>query len=289
MDNNQTVLGLFAVLLATVRFISRWWAWEMNKVSKTVTGKPVKADKTSVVLVTRDRRRVAFLKALMPPDEFAVTVLTDADMALNVIRRDAPELVVLQTADVLGGGLMVIQKLRMFSTVPLVLVAEMEDAAVTILALKVGADLVLTPQQDSKLALEQMRTLVRRATLSGPDSPENKRLMRRGPLEMDATCHIVTWKGTPVTLTRTEFMLLHALAKRPMHVRSRDQLHSMSYEDGIFVEERTIDSHIKRIRRKLREVDPEFEAIETLYGLGYRFRGEPEGMLREPIPFKRVS
>ena len=276
MDNNQTVLGLFAVLLATVRFISRWWAWEMNKVSKTVTGKPVKADKTSVVLVTRDRRRVAFLKALMPPDEFAVTVLTDADMALNVIRRDAPELVVLQTADVLGGGLMVIQKLRMFSTVPLVLVAEMEDAAVTILALKVGADLVLTPQQDSKLALEQMRTLVRRATLSGP-------------LEMEATCHIVTWKGTPVTLTRTEFMLLHALAKRPMHVRSRDQLHSMSYEDGIFVEERTIDSHIKRIRRKLREVDPEFEAIETLYGLGYRFRGEPEGMLREPIPFKRVS
>jgi len=98
--------------------------------------------------------------------------------------------------------------------------------------------------------------------------------MVRGKLEMDPGRHKVRWNGEPVTLTVTEFLILEALAMRPGFVKSRDQLLDIAYQDDVYVDDRTIDSHIKRLRRKFRQVDPQFDAIETLYGVGYRFDEE---------------
>jgi two-component system response regulator ChvI len=91
---------------------------------------------------------------------------------------------------------------------------------------------------------------------------------------MDPARHRVTWGGINVTLTVTEFLILETLAQRPGIVKTRNQLMDAAYQDDIYVDDRTIDSHIKRVRRKFRQVDPEFDAIETLYGAGYRFSDE---------------
>ena len=106
-----------------------------------------------------------------------------------------------------------------------------------------------------------------------PDSEENK-VMQRGHLTMDPLRHAVTWKGLDVSLTVTEFLLLQALAQRPGFVKSRDQLMDVAYDDQVYVDDRTIDSHIKRLRKKMRMVDEDFSAIETLYGIGYRYNEE---------------
>ncbi|GEM73034.1 hypothetical protein SAQ01S_28000 [Sphingomonas aquatilis NBRC 16722] len=96
----------------------------------------------------------------------------------------------------------------------------------------------------------------------------------RGRLSMDPARHRTTWDDAPVTLTVTEFLILETLAQRPGIVKTRNQLMDAAYQDDIYVDDRTIDSHIKRLRRKFRQVDPEFDAIETLYGAGYRFSEE---------------
>ena len=101
---------------------------------------------------------------------------------------------------------------------------------------------------------------------------ENDKVIRRGRLEMDPMRHLSLWEGQPVTLTVTEFLILHALAQRPGFVKSRDSLMDAAYDDQVYVDDRTIDSHIKRIRKKFRDVDPGFNSIETLYGVGYRYR-----------------
>ena len=99
-------------------------------------------------------------------------------------------------------------------------------------------------------------------------------MIERGRLALDPARHRVSWNGRDVTLTVTEFMILEALAQRPGVVKSRNQLMDVAYQDDIYVDDRTIDSHIKRMRRKFRAVDDDFAAIETLYGIGYRFAEE---------------
>ncbi len=106
-----------------------------------------------------------------------------------------------------------------------------------------------------------------------PPDQEQPQIVR-GRLAMDPARHRVAWDGKDVTLTVTEFMILEALAQRPGVVKSRNQLMDVAYQEDIYVDDRTIDSHIKRLRRKFRTVDDDFRAIETLYGVGYRFAEE---------------
>jgi len=106
------------------------------------------------------------------------------------------------------------------------------------------------------------------------EETEDNKVMVRGDLTMDPLRHAGKWKGNDVSLTVTEFLLLQALAQRPGFVKSRDQLMDVAYDDQIYVDDRTIDSHIKRLRKKMRSVDDEFSAIETLYGIGYRYNEE---------------
>jgi len=124
---------------------------------------------------------------------------------------------------------------------------------------------------------QSARALLRRQdAISGEEieETEDTKIMVRGELTMDPLRHAVKWKGMDVSLTVTEFLLLQALAQRPGFVKSRDQLMDVAYDDQVYVDDRTIDSHIKRLRKKMRNTDDEFSAIETLYGIGYRYNEE---------------
>ena len=174
-------------------------------------------------------------------------------------------------------GLELLRRLREKSQIPVIFLTSKDDELDEALGLAMGADDYIAKPFSQRLLIARIRAILRRAELT--QSPEGTEIETQGPLErgrlvMDPARHRVTWAGTPVTLTVTEFLILETLAQRPGIVRTRNQLMDAAYQDDIYVDDRTIDSHIKRVRRKFREVDSEFDAIETLYGAGYRFSEE---------------
>tara|TARA_B100000787_G_scaffold62373_1_gene45817 strand:- start:141 stop:572 length:432 start_codon:yes stop_codon:yes gene_type:complete len=137
-----------------------------------------------------------------------------------------------------------------------------------------GADDYVKKPFSQRIFLERIWALLRRenATVGTiPIESANNKVTERGPLYMDPLRHRVTWHGADVPLTVTEFALLQTLALRPGFVKSRDQLMDVAYNEQVYVDDRTIDSHIKRLRKKMRAVDRDFNSIESLYGIGYRF------------------
>jgi two-component system response regulator ChvI len=162
-------------------------------------------------------------------------------------------------------------------SMPVIFLTSKDDEIDEILGLRMGADDYVKKPFSQRLLIERVRSLLRRQeALDGAEIEETEetKIMVRGQLTMDPLRHSVSWKGNNVTLTVTEFMLLQALAQRPGFVKSRDQLMDVAYDDQIYVDDRTIDSHIKRLRKKMRTADDTFNAIETLYGIGYRYNEE---------------
>jgi two-component system response regulator ChvI len=135
-----------------------------------------------------------------------------------------------------------------------------------------GADDYIKKPFSQRLLLERIRALLRRGEKPGGDTKEAGERIVRGDLVLDPSRHLCVWKAKQVNLTVTEFLLLKSLAERPGHVKNRDQLMDAAYGETIYVDDRTIDSHIKRLRKKFREIDDGFAQIETLYGIGYRYR-----------------
>ena len=140
------------------------------------------------------------------------------------------------------------------------------------MGLRMGADDYIKKPFSQRLLIERIRTLLRREVSRGDTEKSAEASLTRGDLTLDPNRHLCTWKGDPVELTVTEFLLLKSLAQRPGHVKSRDQLMDSAYGENIYVDDRTIDSHIKRLRKKFKAIDAEFNQIETLYGVGYRYR-----------------
>ena len=172
-------------------------------------------------------------------------------------------------------GLELLRRLREKSDMPVIFLTSKDEELDEALGLAMGADDYITKPFSQRLLIARVKAILRRATYdkvtgNGEAEPEPEPMVR-GKLEMDPARHHVRWDGRPLTLTVTEFMILEALANRPGVVRTRDQLMDAAYQDDVYVDDRTIDSHIKRLRRKFREIDPEFTAIDTLYGAGYRF------------------
>jgi two-component system response regulator ChvI len=148
-----------------------------------------------------------------------------------------------------------------------------DDEIDEVIGLRMGADDYITKPFSQRLLIERIRTLLRREALRNkPAEPESKEKVVRGNLELDDARHLCTWKKKPVNLTVTEYLLVKSLAQRPGHVKNRDQLIDMAYGENIYVDDRTIDSHIKRVRKKFKAVDQDFNQIETLYGVGYRYK-----------------
>jgi two-component system response regulator ChvI len=180
-------------------------------------------------------------------------------------------------------GMEVLRRLRQSSAVPVIILTSKDDEIDEILGFNLGADDYIRKPFSQRLLIERVKAVLRRAnpeddpvTAAAPGGAEEEgseaRAIKRGRLTLDPARHDCLWEGKPVRLTVTEFLLLQSLAQRPGFVKSRDNLMDAAYEDQVYVDDRTIDSHIKRMRKKFREVDPEFDAIETLYGVGYRYR-----------------
>jgi two-component system response regulator ChvI len=231
----------------------------------------------SIALVDDDRNILTSVSIALQAEGFAVRIYSDGEAALRAFAENSPDLVVLDIKMPRMDGMEVLRRLREKSQIPVIFLTSKDDEIDEALGLAMGADDYIAKPFSLRLLIARIRAILRRTDARAePPSEEQAPAERlvRGRLDMDPARHKVRWGGMEVVLTVTEFMILEALAQRPGFVKSRDQLMDAAYQDDVYVDDRTIDSHIKRLRRKFRAVDPEFKAIETLYGVGYRFGEE---------------
>ena len=228
---------------------------------------------TKIALVDDDRNILTSVTMALEAEGFSVDTYRDGAEALRGLSGKPADLVVLDIKIPRMDGMELLAKLRRNSDVPAIFLTSKDDEVDEVLGLKMGADDYIRKPFSQRLLIERIRAVLRRAEGAGEGGAgESRNAIVRGNLVLDPERHLCTWKGQPVQLTVTEFLILQALAQRPGHVKSRDQLMDAAYDDNIYVDDRTVDSHIKRLRKKFRGEDEEFDGIETLYGVGYRYR-----------------
>ncbi len=230
-----------------------------------------------IVLVDDDRNILTSVSIGLQAEGFATRLYADGSVALKAILDNPPDLAVFDIKMPRMDGLELLRRLRETSDVPVIFLTSKDEEPDEALGLAMGADDYITKPFSQRLLVARIKAILRRSELvrrEGGDEGEGDSAVpeiRRGRLVMDPSRHQVSWDGVPVSLTVTEFLILAALASRPGVIRSRNQLMDTAYSDDVFIDDRTIDSHIKRLRRKFRAVDPHFAAIETLYGAGYSY------------------
>jgi two-component system response regulator ChvI len=230
----------------------------------------------TIALVDDDRNILTSVSIALQSEGFVTRVYSDGGTALKAFSDNPPDLGVFDIKMPNMDGMELLRRLREFSSMPVIFLTSKDDELDEALGLAMGADDYISKPFSQRLLLARVRAILRRQELArgeaaaAQDQPEQP-LLERGRLVMDPARHKVLWDGKDVTLTVTEFLILEALAQRPGVVKNRNQLLDIAYQDDVYVDDRTIDSHIKRIRRKFRARDPQFDAIETLYGVGYRF------------------
>ena len=228
----------------------------------------------TIALVDDDRNIVASVSIALESEGFKVRTYSDGAEALRGLTAQPVDLAVLDIKMPRMDGMELLQRLRRTTAMPVIFLTSKDDEVDELMGLRMGADDYIKKPFSQKLLIERIRALLRRVevTAAGEDSNAPGNMLVRGQLTLDQARHVCAWKGVNVDLTVTEFLLLKALAQRPGHVKNRDQLIDSAYGEHIYVDDRTIDSHIKRLRKKFREIDEEFTHIETLYGVGYRYR-----------------
>ncbi|MGE4219307.1 MAG: response regulator transcription factor [Alphaproteobacteria bacterium] len=225
----------------------------------------------TIALVDDDRNILTSVSMALEAEGFTVRTYADGEEALRGLAQRPVDLAVLDIKMPRLDGMELLQKLRQTSQFPVIFLTSKDDEVDELLGLRMGADDYIKKPFSQRLLIERIRTLLRRTELANETSSGDG-VLTRGDLVLDSGRHQCSWKGKDVSLTVTEFLLLKALASRPGHVKNRDQLMDAAYGESIYVDDRTIDSHIKRLRRKFKEVDGDFAQIETLYGVGYRYR-----------------
>lgn len=233
----------------------------------------------SIALVDDDRNILTSVSIALQSEGFAVRVYSDSEAALKALVENPPDLAVLDIKMPKMDGMELLRRLREKNAVPTIFLTSKDDELDEALGLAMGADDYITKPFSQRLLIARIRAILRRTDARAQPEPSEEdetpaEKIVRGRLSMDPARHRVQWMGKEVTLTVTEFLILEALAQRPGFVKSRDQLMDAAYQDDVYVDDRTIDSHIKRLRRKFRQIDGDFKAIETLYGVGYRFAEE---------------
>ena len=226
----------------------------------------------TIALVDDDRNILTSVTITLEAEGFAVRTYSDGAEALRGLAQQPVDLAVLDIKMPRMDGMELLEKLRKTSSLPVIFLTSKDDEVDELMGLRMGADDYIKKPFSQRLLIERIRSILRREESRNATGQTAEAAMMRGPLMMDPTRHLCTWDGRPIELTVTEFLLLKALAQRPGHVKSRDQLMDSAYGENIYVDDRTIDSHIKRMRKKFRQVDKTFDAIETLYGVGYRYR-----------------
>jgi two-component system response regulator ChvI len=230
----------------------------------------------TIALVDDDRNILTSVSMALEAEGFRVRTFTDGSEALRGITTQPVDLAVLDIKMPRMDGMELLQRLRKSTLVPVIFLTSKDDEVDEVLGLRMGADDYIKKPFSQRLLIERIRALLRRGELARESSEGGTaQVVVRGDLILDPARHSCTWKGQPVDLTVTEFLIVKSLTVRPGHVKNRDQLIDAAYGEHIYVDDRTIDSHIKRLRRKFRDVDPNFGHIETLYGVGYRYREDP--------------
>ena len=233
-----------------------------------------------ITLVDDDENIVTSVSLALESHGHTVKAYFDGAAGLAALENDPPDVAILDVKMPRMDGMEVLRRLRRTSEVPVIILTSKDEEIDEILGFNLGADDYMHKPFSQRLLLERVKAVLRRAGRGEPDDPAspaaaadlNARALKRGKLTLDPARHESLWDGKPVKLTVTEFLLLQSLAQRPGFVKSRDNLMDAAYDDQVYVDDRTIDSHIKRMRKKFRQVDKTFDAIETLYGVGYRYR-----------------
>jgi len=230
-----------------------------------------------VALVDDDRNILTSISIALQSEGFATRVYTDGATALKALTDNPPDLAVFDIKMPRMDGMELLRRLREVSMMPVIFLTSKDDEQDEAAGLAMGADDYIAKPFSQKLLIARIRAILRRSSSASPASgveeaegPSGEEMIR-GRLAMDPSRHRVQWNARTVSLTVTEFLILEALASRPGVIKSRNQLMDAAYPDDVFVDDRTVDSHIKRMRRKFRLVDPQFSAIETLYGAGYSY------------------
>ncbi|MEQ8369353.1 MAG: response regulator transcription factor [Alphaproteobacteria bacterium] len=228
-----------------------------------------------IALIDDDRNILASVTMALEAEGFAVTTYPDGAEALRGLTDKPADLAVLDIKMPKMDGMELLGRLRKMSALPVIFLTSKDDEVDEAMGLRMGADDYIKKPFSQRLLIERIRAVLRRhapaADGRARELPSASAIMR-GDLLLDPARHECRWKNVRIDLTVTEFLLLQALAQRPGHVKNRDQLMDAAYGDNVYVDDRTIDSHIKRMRKKFKDADPDFGEIETLYGLGYRYR-----------------
>ena len=226
--------------------------------------------KETIALIDDDRNILTSISIALEKEGFGVQTYLDGESALIGLARTPPDLAVIDIKMPKMDGEELLKKLRKKTTMPVIFLTSKDDEIDEIMGLRMGADDYIKKPFSQRLLMERVKAVLRRHEVSSGNEI-NDEIVRRNDLVLDPSRHRCTWKEMEVNLTVTEFLLIQSLTRRPGHVKSRDQLIDAAYGDNMYVDDRTIDSHIKRLRRKFKDVDDEYSQIETLYGVGYRY------------------
>jgi two-component system response regulator ChvI len=228
----------------------------------------------TIALVDDDRNILTSVGMTLEAEGYQVQKYTDGAAALQGLQDTPPDIAIFDIKMPRMDGMELLRRIRQKSDLPVIFLTSKDDEIDELFGLKMGADDFIKKPFSQRLLVERVKAVLRRASTRDGTQPQTEasRIIERGKLLMDPDRHSCTWDGKPVTLTVTEFLILQSLAQRPGIVKSRDSLMDAAYDDQVYVDDRTIDSHIKRLRKKFKLADENFEAIETLYGVGYRFK-----------------
>ncbi|MEL6709198.1 MAG: response regulator transcription factor [Pseudomonadota bacterium] len=234
-----------------------------------------------IALVDDDRNILTTVSIALQAEGFVTRLYSDGETALKALLENPPDLAVFDIKMPKMDGMELLTRVREKSDLPVIFLTSKDDEADEEEGLERGADDYIAKPFSQRLLIARIRAILRRADArqehaansepSAATIDPSQASLSRGRLFMDPARHYVTWDQKAVSLTVTEFLILEALAARPGVIKSRNQLMDAAYPDDIFVDDRTVDSHIKRMRRKFRVVDDTFSAIDTLYGAGYSF------------------
>jgi two-component system response regulator ChvI len=230
----------------------------------------------TIALVDDDKNILTSVAMLMEQEGYAVRTFTDGAAALAALTVSPPDIAILDIKMPRMDGMELLRRLRQkLDALPVIFLTSKDEEIDELMGLGAGADDDIRKPFSQRLLLERVKAVLRRAEShkgEAGEAEEPREAMMRGKLALDPQRHECTWDGKPVRLTVTEFLILQCLAQRPGFVKSRDALMDAAYDDQVYVDDRTIDSHIKRLRKKFKQIDDSFESIETLYGVGYRYR-----------------
>ena len=226
-----------------------------------------------LALVDDDQNILTSVSLALEAEGFEIDSYIDGEQALQGLARRPVDLAILDIKMPRMTGIELLEKLRLKSAMPVIFLTSKDDELDEALGLGLGADDYITKPFSQRLLLARIQAVLRRTSAQEQGTPSGQ-IIRQGDLMLDPDRHLVSWAGKDVKLTVTEFLLLQTLAIRPGHVKSRDQLMDAAYGESVFLDDRTIDSHVKRLRRKFKAIDDDFDQIETLYGIGYRYKTE---------------